>query len=52
MTKRMIAIGKRSGNRWVMREQESAAIQQVTRKGITRGLERVYGKVDKRSAKQ
>ena len=44
MTKRLIAVGRRSGNRWVMRVQESSAIEPITRKGIERALERVYGK--------
>lgn len=48
--KQLIAIGKRSGTRWVMRVQESTAILPVTRAGMEQGLERVFGKGDKRSA--
>ena len=51
MNKRLIAVGRRSGNRWVMCVQESGTLLPVTRKGITRGLERVFEDV-KRSAKQ
>lgn len=47
--KRLIAVGHRSGNRWVMRVRESERLLPVTRKGIERGLARVFEEV-KRSA--
>lgn len=43
MNKRILAVGHRSGTRWVMRTQESSAILPVTRAGIERGLEKVFG---------
>lgn len=51
MTKRILAIGKRSGKRWVTRVQESAAIEPVTVKGIRRGVEQFYQKEQRSAAK-